>query len=323
MRRLPRHAWLLLVFLCGSDYCLAQTFDPPPAAIEYNKSAWKEFSSDEGRFTVSMPGKPTLTTREEVVGELKIPHSIHKLSTGTAAYIVSYGDLPHSTEDPAAIKRILDGGRDNALAQNPSNKLLSEKDIALDGHIGREWFVSASPYVFKARAYYVKGRLYQLVVGAPMNVVFNNGQPSTDPRDRTDFYEMLSSRFLDSFKLTATQGKRGEVERYLDREKVYDKDRPDPAGGVSDAGVLQGKALSLPKPPYPRAAIPERASGSVTVRVVVDEKGKVVAAQALDGHRLLQAAAVKAAREARFAPTLLGGKPVKIVGTITYGFTVK
>ncbi len=314
---------LLLVFLWGADYCLAQSVDPPPAATEYNKSAWKEFSSAEGRFTVSMPGTATLTTQEEAVGPLKIPHAIYTLSTGAASYFVSYGDLPASSTDPALIKRSLDAGRDNALAENPSNKLLSEKDIVLDGHAGREWLVSASPYVFKARAYYVKGRLYQLMLAAPLNVVFNNGRPSADPRDRTDFYDMLSSRFLDSFKLTATQAARGEVDRYLAREKVYGKAGPDYAGGISEAGILEGRALSLPRPPYPRAAIPERASGRVTVRVVVDEEGKVVAAQVVDGHRLLQAAAVKAARDARFAPALLGGKPVKVVGTITFDFTVQ
>src|SRR5215468_9352182 len=67
-------------------------------------------------------------------------------------------------------------------------------------------------------------------------------------------------------------------------------------------GVLNGKALALPPPAYPTIARAAHASGTVTVRVLVDEEGNVIAAAAVDGHPLLQAAAVAAARQARFSP---------------------
>lgn len=85
-------------------------------------------------------------------------------------------------------------------------------------------------------------------------------------------------------------------------------------------GVLNGKAISLPKPAYPPAARAVRASGAVTVQVLIDETGRVVSASAAGGHPLLQAAAVSAARQARFSPTLLSGQPVKVSGVITYNF---
>jgi len=85
-------------------------------------------------------------------------------------------------------------------------------------------------------------------------------------------------------------------------------------------GVLNGKAISLPKPPYPPAARAVRASGAVSVQVLIDESGRVVSASAASGHPLLQAAAVAAARGARFSPTLLSGQPVKVSGIITYNF---
>lgn len=86
------------------------------------------------------------------------------------------------------------------------------------------------------------------------------------------------------------------------------------------AGVLNGKATSLPKPPYPPAARAVRASGSVSVQVLIDESGRVISATAVSGHPLLQAAAVAAARQARFSPTMLSGQPVKVSGVITYNF---
>jgi protein TonB len=85
-------------------------------------------------------------------------------------------------------------------------------------------------------------------------------------------------------------------------------------------GVLNGKATSLPKPPYPPAARAVRASGAVTVQVLIDESGSVVSATAVSGHPLLRAAAVQAARSARFSPTQLSGQPVIVSGVITFNF---
>ncbi|HKQ52417.1 MAG TPA: energy transducer TonB [Pyrinomonadaceae bacterium] len=87
-------------------------------------------------------------------------------------------------------------------------------------------------------------------------------------------------------------------------------------------GVLNGKALDLPKPGYPPQAKSARASGIVIVEVVIDEKGKVLSAKATSGHTLLRQAAEQAARNARFSPTLLSGQPVKVTGEINYNFAV-
>jgi len=85
-------------------------------------------------------------------------------------------------------------------------------------------------------------------------------------------------------------------------------------------GVLNGRAISLPKPPYPPAARAVRASGAVSVQVLIDESGRVVSANAASGHPLLRGAAEAAARGARFSPTLLSGQAVKVSGIITYNF---
>ena len=86
-------------------------------------------------------------------------------------------------------------------------------------------------------------------------------------------------------------------------------------------GVLNGKALELPKPDYPEIARRARASGLVSVEVVIDLNGKVIAAKAVSGPSMLQRAAEQAALRARFTPTLLSGQPVKMTGTINYNFS--
>ena len=84
-------------------------------------------------------------------------------------------------------------------------------------------------------------------------------------------------------------------------------------------GVLNGRAVSLPQPPFPPAAR-IRAVQTVRVKVLLDENGRVVTASAVNGYPLFRSAAEQAARAARFSPTLLGGQPVKVVGVIVYNF---
>jgi Ca-activated chloride channel homolog len=89
---------------------------------------------------------------------------------------------------------------------------------------------------------------------------------------------------------------------------------------VVSGGVLNGKAVSKPQPAYPATAKAARVQGTVAVQVVVDERGKVISAQAVGGHPLLRQSAVAAARRSKFSPTLLSGQPVKVSGVITYNF---
>jgi hypothetical protein len=65
-----------------------------------------------------------------------------------------------------------------------------------------------------------------------------------------------------------------------------------PLKGPIIGGILNGKALALPKPPYPRIARQAHAAGIVTVQVVIDEEGNVASAHAVSGHPLLQAVCV-------------------------------
>jgi TonB family protein len=93
-----------------------------------------------------------------------------------------------------------------------------------------------------------------------------------------------------------------------------------PKGPVKVSELLNGRATSLPKPVYPPPAKAIRAQGEVKVQVTIDEQGRVISAAAMSGHPLLRDESVKAARNARFSPTILGGIPVKVTGLIVYRF---
>ena len=92
-----------------------------------------------------------------------------------------------------------------------------------------------------------------------------------------------------------------------------------PAGG--GPGRL-GRPLRMVEPSYPPAAKAAGVEGNVRVRIVVDKLGKVESAEAIDGHPLLQTAAVEAARQLLFEPVEIDGVPVKVVGTMSYNFSM-
>jgi protein TonB len=97
-----------------------------------------------------------------------------------------------------------------------------------------------------------------------------------------------------------------------------------PSGGKAlNGGVLNGKASSLPQPEYPSIARQAGAAGTVSVEILIDEGGNVIAAHSVSGHPLLQAAAVKAARQATFTPTRYNGNPVMVRGILTYNFVMQ
>lgn len=87
-----------------------------------------------------------------------------------------------------------------------------------------------------------------------------------------------------------------------------------------EGGLLNSKALSLPKPVLSEEAKRLKQTGKITVRVIVDENGKVVSAIALNGPAALREAAEAAARQATFAPTVQDGITVRMTGELVYTF---
>jgi len=88
-------------------------------------------------------------------------------------------------------------------------------------------------------------------------------------------------------------------------------------------GVLQGNVLQRVQPRYPVVAQQARVSGDVVVQVTISEDGRVIDAVVLSGPILLQSAAVEAARQWTFAPTMLSRVPVRVQGILTFRFTLQ
>jgi periplasmic protein TonB len=87
-------------------------------------------------------------------------------------------------------------------------------------------------------------------------------------------------------------------------------------------GVTQGLAIRRVLPQYPAIARAARAAGPVQVQILISEEGRVLSAEVLGGHPLLRQAALDAARQWGFRPTLLSQVPVKVQGVLTFNFTL-
>jgi TonB family protein len=138
---------------------------------------------------------------------------------------------------------------------------------------------------------------------ADEELVFDNG---------SSLHVRMKVRYLDFTPTKATL----KVTEVGENEVPTSGNAPKPV----EAGVLNAKAVVLPKPRFPEEARRVKASGKVTVRVVVDENGKVISAVATDGPLALREAAETAARQATFEPTTVGGITVKVTGVLTYDF---
>ena len=186
---------LLVALLCGA--IMAQGQRAP--AKEGNTSEWKEFSSADGQFTVSVPGTPTadIATVGSIFGPLKTHFFVVK--TDQFLYYISYADLSASPHTPAENKIALDQTRDRTAAKG---RLLSEEEVTFDGIVGREVLLDRNDLIQKGRFFFAKKRLYLMILTAPGNVAFRDGKPSGNPPDRTELFETTSKRFFDSFTLT-------------------------------------------------------------------------------------------------------------------------
>ena len=107
---------------------------------------------------------------------------------------------------------------------------------------------------------------------------------------------------------------RSEVRRTTGTSKGY---------SISDCEPMNLFALYQPEPVYPKTARAVRASGTVSVDVVIDEAGKVIWAKVVEGHPLLHAEALRMACQTRFKPVVdCLNKRVRSNTIIHYNFKI-
>ena len=90
--------------------------------------------------------------------------------------------------------------------------------------------------------------------------------------------------------------------------------------------VLNSGLIPLVKiqPKYPREALKEGKTGFVTVKLTVDEKGRVTSAiiEEANPPKIFDAAVIQAVLKWKFKPRVIDGVPIKQVGLTTIEFNL-
>lgn len=104
--------------------------------VGFKQAEWPRFKSTEENFTISLPGEPK-QERNSARGPFGNGHHIYSIESNGVSYTISNSVFDNPPTQPKDIKRILDFARDMVLMVT-SGKLLSDKDISIDGFPGRE-----------------------------------------------------------------------------------------------------------------------------------------------------------------------------------------
>jgi len=311
---------------------------------------WQTLQPNGEEFSILMPKGTTFESGKMPYHKMELNTRLYLYTSrdGLVAAVVSLSGIKSNPALYSEMQRI--NSYVDAFKDFLSPKLNIKDAVArltlvgnktLSGHAGREYRMSIGDLSGPLQVFATKRRFYGVVL-------------LTAKKD-----EALEQRFLSSFMLpervveppstVAVQEPPKQVEPTSGAEAKSTAAAAQPAQqptqetptgskeeGKTDApaataagqrspisgGVLNGRAIVLPRPDYPDEARAARAAGTVVVQVVVDEYGNVTSAKAISGPPVLHQPSVAAALQAKFSPTTLMGEPVKVTGVITYNFVL-
>jgi hypothetical protein len=203
---LPLTACLILALaaLCHSAYAQkggtkrARTPTGPGEITAKNEEI--NLADIEGGFEVLIPGIPERRLIKGIPSVEKPDVHQYDLHNTGESYSVRYADYNFTVTDPAKLKIVYDLVKqeyfDRAKQEQgiPEAILLSEKDVFLDGKLGRELVIAWNKRVIWFRFFLIQQRIYQLFYSAA------TGRQSAAATIR--LREKKAARFFNSFIIT-------------------------------------------------------------------------------------------------------------------------
>ena len=308
-----------------------------PESASTSTSGWETLSPDNEEFAVLMPKGFSTETSKDPYHKMEINSRTYlsQAPNGPVLAVVSLSGIksnPAMYTETQRVNSYVDAFKKlftPKLKKTAPPKLHFVRNKTLMGHVGREYSMAVGDLSGTVHAFATRRRFYALVflhtkkddamqeeflssfklperiqTPQPPPQTANNPAPSAGAQPGADAKPNTPPGQGDSPATAETKPETAAA--------------AEPGGNRPiSGGVLNGKAITLPKPMYPAGT---DATGTVTVEVTIDEYGNVASARAISGPPQLQAAAVEAARQARFSPTFLMGAAVKVRGVITYNF---
>jgi TonB family protein len=310
----------------------------PAAAQSTSAPDWETLHPEGEEFSVLMPKGSTFETSKEPYHKMELNTRTY-LSNSKPGPVFAVVSLSGIKSNPALytemqrINSYVDAFKTfftPKIRKDAIAKLTVVGDKTLFGNAGREYRITIADLTGTAQVFATRKRFY--------SIVYLNTKKD----------EKVQEQFLSSFALpdkiaepaataaapavapseappTATPADAQAAKPTTDdnNQKRDDANQSPTEPGKRppiSGGVLNGKAISLPRPDYPADAKAAGAEGVVVIQVTVDEQGNVTEARAVSGPRMLQEVSVNAALQAKFSPTLIQGEPVKVTGVLVFNF---
>ena len=329
---------------------------PLSAQVQKPAAAWSEWetlSPENEEFTVSMPKNPTTETTTFPYHKMELNARLY-LATSSAGPVLGIVSLSGIKSNPAQYTEFarfnsyVDAFKNFFPAKVRSKEALTKLTLVssrpFHGHTGRAYKLTIGDLTGSLNAYVTRKRFYA--------IVSLNTKKDEELEQKFLSSFVLPERQAEPPKIAATNADGNAANQ---QNQVQENVLPEPTGtegntdpntatpnvannqqrnpeqqnqkepqnpgeqkkrGPIAGGMLNAKAIYLPMPEVPSG----EAAGVVLVQVLIDEQGGVAEAKAVSGPQHLHAAAVSAARLARFAPTMLMGEAVKVSGTLSYNF---
>ena len=122
---------------------------------------WSEFRSEEGRFSVLLPEKPTSQASTLEMSQGRFEQHVFIASHLPLICTITYADFPKQSLVANDVDGLFDGVRDEVI-KGVGGKFASENKLLLDGYAGREIKVHMFRGELRLRLYLVGDRLYIL-----------------------------------------------------------------------------------------------------------------------------------------------------------------
>jgi TonB-like protein len=322
-------------------------------------SEWETVAPQGEEFSVLMPKNPSVETAKVQYHKMELTSRLYmsSLPNGPLVAIASFNGIksnPAQYTDLQRFNSYVDAFKNwfpaKATGKDAVAKLLLVGSNTFHGYDGREYSLTIGDLTGVMHAYATKRRFYAIVslntkkddairqkflssfvlpdkpaddrrananqanntesaevAAEAQSNSENPAKPTSEPKRRAAPNAQGNDENTESGNQTG-----GGTQASANSQASNEKQKRTPING----GMLNGKAIYLPLPEVSAG----EATGVVLVAVLVDEQGAVIEARPISGPPALQAAAVNAAKLARFSPTMLMGEPVRVSGTLSYNF---
>jgi TonB family protein len=319
---------------------------------------WEILRPEGEEFGILMPKNSTSETTKEPYHKMTLNMRLY-LWKGASGPVFAVASIAGIKSNPAMytemqrVNSYVDAFKrwfpKKIQSKDPIAKLTLTKEKALNGHAGREYNMVVGDLSGVAQVYATKRRFYAIVAlntkkDEELNDKFLssfelperiNEPPPPIAQQKSEKQPVAEQVLPETEVVTNPQAPKPDQAKAEGKPQgeaaptTESEAKPaEPSSGATEpgkrapvsGGVLNGKAITLPKPDYPAEARAQRVSGVVVVQVTIDEYGNVASARVVSGHPLLHQASVNAAMGAKFSPTFMMGEAVKVTGVITYQF---